>query len=220
MPPLIIHLDTEIFDAAELNLTGTKFKTLLEYCQQGRTRLVMTSVTKREIIRHIKEQVSAAATALKQASVQWWFIKNLPGHGLHVVTEKPDKKELEASMTVAFEKFLTDAKAEIISLSTADAEEIFDRYFGVTPPFSEGKKKSEFPDAFAIQVLEHWAEDHDEIVYVVSGDKDWQKSCTDKQRLRYLPTLDSFLDLVTKQELERHDNVLQLYQQNSAKIID
>lgn len=220
MPPLIVHLDTEVFDAAELNLTGTKFKTLLEYCKQGRTRLVMTSVTKREVISHIREQVSAAATALKKASVEWWFIKNLPGHKLHVVAEKPNKKELEASMNAAFEKFLTDAKAEIISLSTADAEEIFDRYFGVTPPFSEGKKKSEFPDAFAIQVLEHRAEDHDEIIYVVSGDKDWQKSCTDKQRLLYLPTLDGFLDLVTKQELERHENVLQLYRQNSAKIID
>src|ERR1035441_10614455 len=220
MPPLIVHLDTEVFDAAELNLTGTKFKALLEYCKQGRTRLVMTSVTKREVKRHIREQVSTAAMALKQASAEWWFIKNLPGNKFHVVTEKPNKKELEASMAAAFEEFLTDAKAEIISLSNADAEEIFDRYFGATPPFSEGKKKSEFPDAFAIQVLERWAEDHDEIIYVVSGDKDWQKSCTDKQRLLHLSTLDSFLDQVTKQDLERHENVLQLYRQNSGKIID
>ena len=220
MAPLIVHLDTEVFDAAELNLTGTKFKALLEYCKQGRTRLVMTSVTKREVKRHIREQVSTAGMALKQASAEWWFIKNLPGNKFHVVTEKPNKKELDASTAAAFEEFLTDAKAEIISLSNADAEEIFDRYFGATPPFSEGKKKSELPDAFAIQVLERWAEDHDESGYVVSRDKDWQKSCTDKQTLLYLPTLDSFLDLVTRQDMERHENVLQLYRQNSAKIID
>jgi hypothetical protein len=133
MPPLNVHLDTEVFDAAELNLTGTKFKTLLGYCKQGRTRLVMTSVTEREVKRHIREQVSTAAAALKHASGEWWFIKNLPGHRFHVVTEKPNKKELETSMAAAFEEFLTDAKAEIISLSNADAEEIFDRYFGATP---------------------------------------------------------------------------------------
>ena len=220
MPALIVHLDTEVFDAAALNLTGTKFKTLLEYCQQGRARLVMTSVTKREIVRHIEEQVTAAATALKQASEEWWFIKNLPEHKLCVVTEKLNKKELKEAMSAAFEIFLTQAKAEIISLSAADAEEIFESYFGLIPPFSEGKKKSEFPDAFAIQALEHWAEAHDDNVYAVSGDKDWQKSCADKERLLYLPTLDSFLDLVTKQELERHDNVLRLYRENSDKIID
>lgn len=220
MPSLIVHLDTEVLDAAELNLTGTKFKTLLEYCQQGRARLIMTSVTKREIICHIKEQVTTAATALKQTSAQWWFIKNLPEHKLHVLTEKPNKKELSEAITAAFENFLTQANAEIISLAAADAEEIFDSYFGLTPPFSEGKKKSEFPDAFAIQALEHWAADYDQNVYAVSGDKDWQKSCAEKKRLLYLPTLDSFLDLVTKQELERHDNVLRLYRENSAKIIE
>jgi hypothetical protein len=145
MPPLIVHLDTEVFDAAELNLTGTKFKTLLEYCQDGRARLVMTSITKREITRHIEEQVTIAVTALKQASAEWWFIENLPQHKLYVVTEKPNKKELREAMATAFEGFLTQAKAEIISLSDANAEEIFDSYFDLAPPFSEGKKNRNSP---------------------------------------------------------------------------
>ena len=144
MPPLNVHLDTEVFDAAKLNFTSKKFETLQKHCQEGRVRLLMTTVTKREILRHIREQVQSAVTAQKQIAAEWSFLRNLPTHKFHVLVEKPDKKDLVDSMEAAFEAYLATAKVKIIDLDAADADEIFDSYFNLKPPFSEGKKKSEY----------------------------------------------------------------------------
>jgi hypothetical protein len=220
MALLNVHLDTEVFDAAKLNLTSEKFKSLQAHCENGRIRLLMTTVTKREILRHVREQARSAVNSLKQISADWSFLHNLPAHKFHVLVEKPDKKELGDSMAAAFEAYLAAAKVEIIDLGSADADQIFDSYFNLKPPFAEGKKKSEFPDAFAIQALEHWCDDHDETVHAVSGDKDWLNACADHKRLVHLPTLDSFLDLVTQQQQALHEKVLELYEASTAKIID
>ena len=219
MSRLNVHLDTEVFDAAKLNLTANRFTKLQQHCKEGRARLLITTVTRREILQHIREQVRSAVTALKEVSVEWSFLRSLPTRDFHALLEKPDKKDLEVSMTAAFDAYLRGAQADIIDLANANAEKIFDSYFNLKPPFSEGRKKSEFPDAFAIQALERWCEDHDETVYAVSGDKDWLNACANHDRLIHLASLDSFLDLVTRQQA-RHDKVLELYRTCILKIID
>ena len=220
MSRLNVHLDTEVFDAAKLNLTANRFTKLQQHCKAGRARLLITTVTRREILQHIREQVRSAVTALKAVSIEWSFLRNIPTHNFHALVEKPDKKDLEDSMAAAFDAYLKGAQADIIDLANADAEKIFDSYFNSKPPFSEGTKKSEFPDAFAIQALERWCEDHDEIVYAVSGDKDWLNACANRDRLIHLASLDSFLDLVTQQQQARHEKVLELYKTCIPKIID
>jgi hypothetical protein len=220
MSRLNVHLDTEVFDAAKLNLTGNRFTKLQEHCEAGRARLLITTVTRREIGQHVRELVRSTVTALKKASVEWSFLRNIPTHNLHALVEKPDKKDLEDSMMAAFDAYLRRAQADTIDLANADAENIFDSYFNLKPPFSEGNKKSEFPDAFAIQALERWCENHDEMVYAVSGDRDWRNACASSKRLIHLASLDSFLDLVTQQQQALHEKVRELYATSMAKIID
>lgn len=54
---------------------------------------------------------------------------------------------------------------------------IFEKYFNSIPPFSTGKKKSEFPDAFVIEAAKQYLSEHtNEILLVVSKDSDWEKS--------------------------------------------
>lgn len=73
--------------------------------------------------------------------------------------------------------------SEAVRLGYPDPEIIFDKYFSAEPPFSAtGKKKSEFPDAFVIESVRQYLEEHpNEVLLVVSRDGDWEKafSCID-----------------------------------------
>ncbi len=71
---------------------------------------------------------------------------------------------------------------------------IFDKYFNNLPPFKEGKKKNEFPDAFAIAALEKEAMDNDFKIYVISQDNDWQTACKGNNNLIGLENIEKFLE--------------------------
>lgn len=58
---------------------------------------------------------------------------------------------------------------------------MLEAYFSAKPPFAT--KKSEFPDAIALQALERWAEEEDLQLLVVSKDGDWRQYCKDTPRL-------------------------------------
>jgi hypothetical protein len=49
--------------------------------------------------------------------------------------------------------FFQDSEAEEIELPKSALKQVLDLYFARRPPFGEGKKKSEFPDAFVLEAL-------------------------------------------------------------------
>ncbi|WP_175823899.1 PIN domain-containing protein [Burkholderia sp. BCC0419] len=71
------------------------------------------------------------------------------------------------------------AKAGISVVDAGDfvqVEDLIALYVAGDPPFTvEGKKKSEFPDAFALLALKGWAENNDTRVLAVSSDDDWKR---------------------------------------------
>ena len=99
--------------------------------------------------------------------------------------------------------FLSDMSATILSASEASIPAVFDKYFGKRPPFGDGKNKSEFPDAFAIETLEAWCLRNDEKIYIVSGDKGFKNHCDTSNRLFALKGLADFIAIVVE-----HDEVL------------
>ncbi len=76
-----------------------------------------------------------------------------------------------------FETFMDNYK-NAVRLGYPDPEIIFGQYFAAKPPFSAtGKKKSEFPDAFVIESVKQYLEEHpNEVLLVVSKDPDWEKA--------------------------------------------
>jgi hypothetical protein len=50
MSRLNVHLDTEVFGAAKLNLTANRLTKLQQHCKEGRARLLITTVTRREVL--------------------------------------------------------------------------------------------------------------------------------------------------------------------------
>lgn len=72
-----------------------------------------------------------------------------------------------------FDEFCKQTKAMHLPAKGLDVAAVLDDYFEQKPPFGEGKKKSEFPDAFTAQLLINWRAGRSRKVIVVSGDRDW-----------------------------------------------
>lgn len=76
------------------------------------------------------------------------------------------------------EKFL------IPSDEYAKITRVFDRFFSTQAPFeSKAEKKSEFPDAFALDTLESWAQAAEINVLVISDDGGWFNYCENSSNL-------------------------------------
>ena len=76
------------------------------------------------------------------------------------------------------------------------ARDLFDRYFAMQPPFEVIKdKKSEFPDAAALLVLEQHAKDLSTNGVLVSNDKGWHSFANNSDHLFCVKTLEEFTGL-------------------------
>lgn len=76
------------------------------------------------------------------------------------------------------------------------ARDLFERYFAMQPPFEVIKdKKSEFPDAAALLVLEQYAKDGDTNGVLISKDKGWHSFANNSDHLFCVKTLEEFTGL-------------------------
>lgn len=116
--------------------------------------------------------------------------------------------------------FLQDTEFKRIEVDQVSVVEIFENYFAGNPPFGEGNKKSEFPDAFALLALEKEAKYRNEIIYVVSADRDWEKFCSSRSEdLRYIKKLNELLEIISREtDSYEVDVCYQLYRQKEDQI--
>lgn len=64
---------------------------------------------------------------------------------------------------------------EIIDTSIANIKEVLDDYFATNPPFKDGIKKTEFPDALSLNAIKIWCEKSSNSVIHLSNDKDFDE---------------------------------------------
>jgi hypothetical protein len=76
-------------------------------------------------------------------------------------------------------------------------------YDAAQPPFDKGKKRKEFPDAFAIAILRSYAEQHECYVAVVSHDPDLKRACDRFPSLMYFQSLPVLTELLLSAEDSR-----------------
>lgn len=69
-------------------------------------------------------------------------------------------------------------------------------YESILPPFREGKKRKEFPDAFAIAILEVYAKKNNCVIAVVSYDADFKLACDRFPCLLYFNSLPALTELL------------------------
>jgi len=195
-----IFLDTECFDAGGFNYLSTPFRILTSLAAKGEVHVYLTDITVREVQAHIMEAVAGSVRAHKIFAREARILRNSKSGGSAQVLMRPDGDALKVELISQFQSFLKEAKATVLPTDKPPAGPVFDAYFQSKPPFGIGKKKDEFPDAFALAAVRNWCNENREEIYVISNDGDLQSACDEDGPLYSLPRLSDFLNVIASDD--------------------
>lgn len=189
-----IYLDTTVFKNANFHYNSQVFKQLITLAEKEKLRLFLTSITIREVESHIRRDVIKAISTIKNCRKEARILRNIDDASYKWLFEDIDENETFNKIFSLFNDFMGNAKIEVIPINNLNIEEVFDKYFTFQPPFSEGKKKDEFPDAFVIQAITEWCKRKDENMYIISNDNDMVTGCEGNESLFSLKKIEELLN--------------------------
>ena len=203
--PLIVTIDTNIFDAKKYDLSkGSTLQMLKKYVDEGTIKVVLSEIVVKESKKHIAKQVKKICsiarklrTDILQESTE--YLVNYVG--LDRLLEIPKNKEnLVKKGVEQFDTYIENINAEILGNDLINFEKIIDDYFDINPPFEEGlKKRKEFPDAFiANQIINRFG--NDENVAIISNDKGFKKACKNSPNHFFFSSLEELFDTINKEK--------------------
>lgn len=211
-----ITIDTSIFDQKQLRLNSVALRSLYGLKERPFS-FILSDTVRREVSKHLEK---AAEDALRSAK------KGIGDALFAFATEKPSRDNLLEQITRGreprqiaqdrFAEFIVNTGCEVIDdADLVDTTKILDAYFAGRPPFGPGRKKDEFPDAFALNALERAAEVQNIGIIVVSADGDWQDFCKKSERLHLVPGIEKALALVSNAPLELRNSILSWMQEGA-----
>lgn len=194
-----VFIDTSEFERLSFAFNSGLLKIL---CDHEQINMVLAEVVISEVRDHLRKDAAESVRLHKSFSDKARVLRNLGGDGFSALFARFDHEAAVAVFEAAFEEFLRDASVTTVPIATVDLEEVFRRYRSTKPPFESGKKKSEFPDAFALDSVRRWAANNETTVYVISGDEGMQKYCDEVAELNYVESVEQFLDMAVRQDEE------------------
>jgi hypothetical protein len=193
--PTTFFLDTSIFASQQYNFGSTALKTFVVAAQARDMIFLLPASTKQEIMRQINDRSKQALDALEDARkkapflAKWsGFPKNLPQDMSKWVVRRVAMEE--------WESFIKNFKYKELGYEHVDLKRVMKWYDSAMPPFNEGKKRKEFPDAFSIDALAAYARKENCYIGVVSQDHDFRDACERYSSLLYFPSLPTFTELL------------------------
>lgn len=166
----VVFIDTSVFKANNYFSATSKINKLAELASKGRISIVLTSITKAEIIKHLMRDIENARKSVRKKDNE--VLRNIKGTDEYF--SALDSLDAEKTATEMVKTFITRSGAYVIGLDYCkDIDGIFKKYFKQEFPFSE-KKQKEFPDAFALAALEGYNRSRQFKMIVLSTDPDMQ----------------------------------------------
>ncbi|MGF2039666.1 MAG: PIN domain-containing protein [Nostoc sp. CmiVER01] len=220
-PTRLVALDTEVFDRENFNYQSTSFKKLIELVQDEKVCLYLTTVTQQEVMAHIEHLTQQASLAFKNLHKEFRKQAKIIHNSLKfkiLLNLSLNKDELSDELKEQFNEFIKESQIEILTIDAVSAEYIFTKYFQILPPFENGQKKHEFPDAFAIAAIEEKAKTENRKIYIISGDPDWQKASSQSEYLIYKESIDKLLTEIIEQESSEVDLCYKILDDNWGEI--
>lgn len=210
-----ISIDTAIFDAKQ-KAFGNPILRRLDQFHSRNVQLVIVDVIASEMRAHLCEAALETQRALKKAlrshSVRWRREESA-----QVTEELLINSDASVFANREFEEFVEQCKAIVIDAAgTPDAiQQVFNRYFGRQPPFGPAdKRKSEFPDAFALLRLESLAANMEKLLICVAPDKGWIDFARDSNWLVCVDRLEDALALFNAADQHLADSIVQCWQES------
>lgn len=111
----------------------------------------------------------------------------------------PDRDQAPFIAQRRLNEYLNRLNAETLTASGVRVEDVMRLYFSVSPPFSSGEKKAEFPDAVTLLSIENYAKEKNKKVLAISGDKDWKLFADKSAFIDVVDTISEALELLNSQ---------------------
>ncbi|MBA6063576.1 PIN domain-containing protein [Pseudomonas mosselii] len=178
-------LDTDLIQAAGYKFDVGALK-LLPTQLPDTMSLQLSEVVAQEIVSHRMDLVRKAAQQLKSSSKE---LKRLASIEMSAIDEHFENLSVETAASKHYYQQVADyAKTCHGAILPIDgnllAKRLFQLYFESRPPFAERKaKKSEFPDATSLLVLEDYAKNNNTMGLIASADDGWSKFADDSDFL-------------------------------------
>ncbi|MEZ8314260.1 PIN domain-containing protein [Vibrio splendidus] len=188
-----VFIDTEYFVKSNLNFSSRPFVTLQDLCKRDELRYILTSVVEQEVENKIETSIKDALNALQSFRKKASILSTIEDPLLTSFFNEVKYEEAYEKASLIFSQYNKDCNYEYVESDQICTEELLELYFSKLPPFGEGKKKSEFPDAISLLSLESFLGEGEKI-YVISADKDLKNYCEGNQRLISVDSLEKLLD--------------------------
>jgi hypothetical protein len=190
--PSAVFLDTSVFDGQSYNFSSVAFSTFVPACKDRKLKLLLPDPTEREVKRHLNDLSADAVALIEKARRTVPFLakwkgfppRDIPRHDLYVVG------------LGEWQSFLKQFDVVRLNYDGITIGKVMNWCDAAEPPFDKGKKRKEFPDAFAIAILSAYAEQHSCYVAVVSQDLDFKKACDRFPSLMYFQSLPVLTELL------------------------
>lgn len=192
--PKAVFLDTCVFAGQNYNFSSALFTSFIPVARQSKLKILLPDPTAREVRRQINERSKEALKVLEDARRKAPFLSKWK--------DFPPKQTVWAEWDVRrvadseWNDFLSQFEVEKLDYDGVSISKVMSWYDDIRAPFGEGKKRKEFPDAFAIEILSIYAEKHDLCIAVVSEDQDIKKACEHYHSLFYFPSLARLTELL------------------------
>lgn len=213
-----IFLDTCIFDAQNYNFESREFSLLKEHFPKQSLVLLLPDPTEREINRHLQTRANEAEKALRTAQIKAPFVRKLAGWPSIGKKEGEIQSELFQHALNDLNEFLTFYTTKKLGYQGVDVVNVMNSYDEMRPPFGEGAKRKEFPDAFVVEILDYYFATTKKNVTVISKDSDLEKACHSRPHLKYFSSLGAYV-AATKQENESISKCIDLLAEDDSKLI-
>lgn len=197
MEATTVFIDTAIFISKNYHFEGSDFQSLIRLAKEGKINVVMTDITLQEIRSHIDEDTETAIQEIQKTRKKAKILRNFNELPLGAIFEDIDLSQYKDKLRQKLESFIKNCAIKIVNTNTADIDNVFKLYFQRKAPFGEGKKKSEFPDAFVLDTLDRYVKKSGEKIYVISEDKDFAQGATQFESIIYCSSLEEFLNIAT-----------------------
>lgn len=195
-----VYVDTEAFFNQNFEFASAPLARLKELCSAHKLILVMPDITVQEIKKKVRERILRSLQPILSARKKAYVLKGSRLHEVCALLGPIDENKIVSDLCTQVDEYLDECKARIILVSETNPRIVFDKYFSRQPPFSAGKKKAEFLDAFAIESCISWCKENSKRLYVVSQDEDHEKACEQAQDLRHFAKLSELLGFYNSAE--------------------
>ncbi len=205
-----ISIDTAVFDGKQKTFQNAALRSLSQF-QERDVSVVFVDIIAEEMKAHLRDAAAETQRVLKKAlrahSIRWRR-KPLEGEETSLLLAATADDFAQAEFNEFF-KFVNG-----LMISAGDGpdvvQKIFRRYFAEEPPFgSADKRKSEFPDAFALDRLEAFAAEKGKALICVSPDNGWIEYTNQSDHLISVSQLDDALALFNAADQHIADEIVE-----------